>query len=249
MSKAPAFQWYPNDYIRDTRILSLSARGAWADMLNFMWYAPDRGMLTGTYEQLARQLSCSIEEIKNVLNELSVTKTADVTICNNLVTVINRRMYRDERERKLTRSRVQKHRNAKCNATSNADKTPPSSTSTSSSTSNINNIIDFILPDFIPKDTWDAYIQVRKKKRAADTTYALNLVIRELEKIKQTHNHDPVDVLNQSIVSGWTDVYPLKGGNNGNGNGQRSFRSKQEVVRKANGAQSDGSPWPEDRAY
>jgi len=103
MAKPPAFQWYPNDYIRDTRILSLAAWGAWADMLNFMWYAPERGSLSGTYEQLARQLSCSIPEIQNILDELSVTKTADVTICNNLVTVINRRMYRDERERKLTR--------------------------------------------------------------------------------------------------------------------------------------------------
>jgi len=131
MAKPPAFQWYPNDYIRDTRILSLAARGAWADMLNFMWYAPERGSLSGTYEQLARQLSCSIPEIQNILDELSVTKTADVTICNNLVTVINRRMYRDERERKLTRLRVQKHRSVKCNADSNGTETRVSSSSSS----------------------------------------------------------------------------------------------------------------------
>lgn len=133
MGKNPAFQWYPNDYLRDTRILSLQTRGAWADMLNYMWYSNERGLLTGTHEQFARMLSCSIPEIENVLNELSVTKVADVTIGNDFVTVINRRMYRDERERKLTRLRVQKFRNGQSNATSNDDITAPSSTSSSTS--------------------------------------------------------------------------------------------------------------------
>jgi len=133
VGKNPAFQWYPNDYLRDTRILSLSTRGAWADMLNFMWYAIERGILTGTHEQFARMLSCSIGEIENVINELNVTKVADVTNCNGIVTVINRRMRNEEKERKSTRLRVQKFRNAKCNDASNVDITPPSSTSSSSS--------------------------------------------------------------------------------------------------------------------
>lgn len=133
MGKAPAFQWYPNDYIRDTRILSLLSRGAWADMLNFMWYSVDRGTLTGTPEQLARMLSCSIPEINTVLDELNVTKVADVTKSNGIVTVLNRRMVRDEKERKSTRLRVKKFRNGQCNDSSNESVTPPSSTSSSSS--------------------------------------------------------------------------------------------------------------------
>lgn len=137
MGKNPAFQWYPNDYLRDTRILSLPSRGAWADMLNYMWYAEDRGVLIGTHDQFARMLSCSPEEIKQVINELSTTKIADVTNGNGIVTVINRRMYREERERKSTRFRVQKFRNAQSNATSNDDITPPSSTSSSTSIKNI----------------------------------------------------------------------------------------------------------------
>jgi uncharacterized protein YdaU (DUF1376 family) len=132
MGKNPAFQWYPNDYLRDTRILSLSSRGAWADMLNYMWYSEERGLLTGTHEQFARMLSCSIPEIENVLNELNVTQVADVTNSNGVVTVINRRMHREEKERKSTRLRVQKFRNGKCNTDSNANITPPSSTSSSS---------------------------------------------------------------------------------------------------------------------
>jgi hypothetical protein len=79
----------------------------------------------------------------------------------------------------------------------------------------------FVLPTWIPQETWNSYLAVRKKKRAADTPYALNLVIKELIKIRDVHNHDPVEVLNKSITSGWADVYPLKdsGGQNGTGRG------------------------------
>jgi hypothetical protein len=84
----------------------------------------------------------------------------------------------------------------------------------------------FVLPDYIPQETWAAYMAVRVKKKAAQTPYALNLIISELEKIKKTHNHDPVDVLNKSIKSGWIDVYPLKTEENSNGNG--TFGSKKD---------------------
>lgn len=133
MAKAPSFQWYPNDYLRDTRILSLSSRGAWADMLNYMWYSEERGVLSGTVEQFSRMLSCSKNEIEGVLEELNVTKVADVTNRNGIVTVINRRMLREEKERNSTRLRVQKYRNAQCNESSNVSVTVPSSTSSSSS--------------------------------------------------------------------------------------------------------------------
>lgn len=102
----------------------------------------------------------------------------------------------------------------------------------------------FILPDWIPVETWKSYLVVRKKKKAADTKYALDLVISELKKIKETHNHDPVDVLNKSITSGWTDVYPLSGGN-GNG-GSRYTGGTRKTFEKTGGAQSDGAPYPVD---
>jgi hypothetical protein len=73
----------------------------------------------------------------------------------------------------------------------------------------------FVLPDWIPKETWEAYLECRKKKRAAPTNYAFWLIINELEKIKSQYGHDPVKVLNKSITSGWTDVYPLKDEGNG----------------------------------
>lgn len=69
---------------------------------------------------------------------------------------------------------------------------------------------EFILPDWIPIETWQAYMEVRNKKKASKTPYALNLIVKELIKIKSQYNHDPIAVINKSIQSGWTDVYPLK---------------------------------------
>ena len=49
-------------------------------------------------------------ELDHALAELSNTKTADVTLRNNNVTVVNRRMNRESKEREATRLRVSRHR-------------------------------------------------------------------------------------------------------------------------------------------
>lgn len=131
MGKAPAFQFYPGDWIQDTRILTPVTRGIWIDMLCFMWRSEARGSLSGTIEQLARMLSCNASEITHAVHELSVTKIADVTECNDFVTVTNRRMAREEKVRKQTLSRVKKFRNANEKRESNGPVTPPSSSSSS----------------------------------------------------------------------------------------------------------------------
>ena len=74
MGKAPAFQFYPGDWIQDTRILSPLTRGIWIDILCFMWRADERGKLSGSECQLARILSCEKDELKTAIEELSVTK-------------------------------------------------------------------------------------------------------------------------------------------------------------------------------
>jgi hypothetical protein len=103
---------------------------------------------------------------------------------------------------------------------------------------------NFILPDWIPQETWEAYLAVRKKKKAAETPYALNLVIQALVRFKDLHNHDPVMVLNKSIVNNWTDVYPLKDQDGINGNRSGTTGGAAKTPQKAGYAQSDGEPYP-----
>ena len=136
--KAPAFQFYTGDWIQDTRILTLATRGIWIDMLCFMWRSPERGILKMSCEQFARLLSCTREEVKTAIAELAVTCNANVTESNGIVTIINRRMAREERERISTRCRVAKHRAVLLKQKCNASVTLPSSSSSSSSTKVLN---------------------------------------------------------------------------------------------------------------
>ena len=130
--KPPAFQFYVRDWLSDPqlRMASHDTKGVWIDLLCFMWEAPERGQLTGTPPELARMVGATDEVFGIFLDEAKRLKFADVTFCNNEVTLINRRMARDQKNRNNTRLRVARHRS---NAPCNGKVTPPSSSSSSSS--------------------------------------------------------------------------------------------------------------------
>lgn len=67
----------------------------------------------------------------------------------------------------------------------------------------------FVLPDWIPEDTWAAYCKVRVGKKAKNEPHALGLIVKDLEKFRAA-GHNPVDVLNNSIKSGWAGVFEPK---------------------------------------
>lgn len=68
----------------------------------------------------------------------------------------------------------------------------------------------FALPDWIPEEPWNGYVEMRVKKRAQMTDRARELVIAELSKFKEA-GHDISAVLNKSTKNNWTDVYEPKG--------------------------------------
>lgn len=80
----------------------------------------------------------------------------------------------------------------------------------------------FSLPDDIPKDAWDGFLEMRKRKRANPTDRAKGGIVKKLRALAEA-GHPPGEVLDQSTNNNWTDVYPIKDTMNGtarNGNGQ-----------------------------
>jgi hypothetical protein len=67
----------------------------------------------------------------------------------------------------------------------------------------------FVLPEWIPEDTWLAYCAVRKGKKAKNEPHALGLIVKDLEKFRAA-GHDPVEILNNSIKSAWVGVFEPK---------------------------------------
>lgn len=110
--KLPAIQFYPADHIKDPN-LSMCApatRGIWMDLLCAMHENNRSGQITGTPQQLSRLCRCTAVEFSDALADLSSTKTANVTERNGIVTVVNRRMHREAKDRENTNLRVQKFR-------------------------------------------------------------------------------------------------------------------------------------------
>ncbi len=130
-NKPPAYQWYPGDFRRDPRVIALTfgSRAVWRECLDAMFLDGNRGTLSGTPEQLARICLCSVTEFETFLSENESLNVADVTICDGVVTLVNRRMHRAAIEREKTRKRVAKHRGKR---DGNNDVTPPSSSSSAS---------------------------------------------------------------------------------------------------------------------
>ncbi len=111
MSKAPAFQFYPGDYMQDTRLLSLEGRGAWVDLLCLMWRSSERGRVTATPDEFARLFGCKKEQAQRVMKELQNQHICDFeSSSNGDVTLICRRMVREEAQRTSGASRSQKLR-------------------------------------------------------------------------------------------------------------------------------------------
>ena len=125
--KSPSFQFYVKDWLSDLQLRKCqpSTRGIWMDLLCYMWWDGCPGKISATPEELGRMTGSNNGELEtffldaekhkfcDVILPQNVTCNADVTKCNIEVTIINRRMYREEKLRENTRLRVQRHRGKK----------------------------------------------------------------------------------------------------------------------------------------
>jgi hypothetical protein len=123
----------------DVGMCSPATRGIWMDAICAMHLAGRTGLLSGTPRQLSQILRCTLDEFATAFAELKAQKVGDVKMKNGVVTLVNRRMQRQHREREATKKRVDKcRRNAKGNAESNAPETPHSHSHSHNSSSSPN---------------------------------------------------------------------------------------------------------------
>lgn len=69
--------------------------------------------------------------------------------------------------------------------------------------------VAFVLPDWIPLETWTAFLEMRKRIKKPATEFAKKLIVGKLEKFK-SQGQDVVAILEKSITSGWQDVFEIK---------------------------------------
>lgn len=136
MGKRPSFQFYPGDWMKDPALSMCepATRGIWVDLLCAIHELDHAGQVTGTPEQLSRLCRCSVAQFVDALTEIRLTRSADVSERNGIVTVTSRRMKRDSIEREKINERVKKHR---CNGVVTDVETQMKQRSSSSSSSSL----------------------------------------------------------------------------------------------------------------
>jgi hypothetical protein len=195
MGKAPAFQFYVRDWLADPdlQMASSSTKGIWINALCFMWESQDRGRITGEKIAMARMLMCSNDEFEHFLEEADRLHFCDVERQENvrgdkILTLTNRRMFREEKSKKLHRDRQVRYEEKKQSKSNDAkidgEMTPPSSSSTS--TSNIYSLAQFEL-------FWKAYPKKRSRGQAekafqkiSPDEELLNRILTAIEQAKKS---------------------------------------------------------------
>ncbi len=134
MADLPYMQFYPGDWLRDTRALTASAKGAWIDLLCAMWISPEPGMICMRLSAFGRLIGLTEDRTAQVIDEL-----ADLGVCDRVnhddgrITVICRRIVRDwsnladerndlsSKRSEAARARWDKHRQSTGNADGKQD--------------------------------------------------------------------------------------------------------------------------------
>ena len=100
--KIPSFPFYPGDWRKDPELnaCSKAAKGVWIDLMCFLWEAPQRGKLTGTWADFANLLGLPEPTARALIQELVDHRVPTlVTHRHNKVTLMSRRFIRMEKER------------------------------------------------------------------------------------------------------------------------------------------------------
>lgn len=83
------------------------------------------------------------------------------------------------------------------------------------------------IPEWMPADRWNAFIEMRGKSRKHPTGEAVKLIIGKLTDWR-AQGHDPGLVLDRSTENNWTTIYEPKGERHGNANQSKPPRDNRD---------------------
>jgi hypothetical protein len=117
--KAPSVQWYYKDWLSDKKLqmASPSTRGIWMNLLMYMIDCPlgesdcSAGELTLTTRRICQLGGCLEPEAELFIEEALELKFCDISVTQGgTVTVMSRRLSRDDKRRRKWRERKEKQR-------------------------------------------------------------------------------------------------------------------------------------------
>lgn len=103
MAKNPAFQFYPADHTRDLGEHDLHIEGAWMRIQCTLWWSETPGKATKSLANWARVLRVGHKKSLSIIDYLLKKNIASGEVRGNQITIISRRMLRDEHLRQVRR--------------------------------------------------------------------------------------------------------------------------------------------------
>lgn len=94
--------------------------------------------------------------------------------------------------------------------------TPEPRSPNTSKTHQLNTKSIMALPDWLPVDAWNGWLEMRKVRKKPMTDRAVTRALNKLDSMRLA-GQDIAEVLDRSTMNGWTDLYEIKGANH-NGN-------------------------------
>lgn len=85
------------------------------------------------------------------------------------------------------------------------------------------------LPEWLPRDCWVAFVEMRKKIKSPLTDHAKDLAIRKLDEFRK-QGHSPRDILENSIIGNYQGLFIPR--QNGNGGGNGHHEGKYERIQR-----------------
>ena len=226
MTKRPAFQFYPGDWLRDTglRSCSAAARGLWMDILCFMHEGSPYGYLKVNHKvilspNLARMCGLTLQETDGCLAELAEAGVFEIDAEG---VIFSRRMIRDEelRNKRAACGHLggnptlkDNHKVSVCLSNEVKQKpTPSSSSSSSSSNTTSKEVVGVEFPANLQSAdfgaAWESYLAYRKSSRLKSLAPAS--IQAQLKNLSDMGHDEAIEAINQSIANGWQGIFPPK---------------------------------------
>ena len=121
----PYMQFYVDDFDNDTCGLSSSAVGVWLRILLAM-HRKKSGQITGSIDKLSKITRCSVDELNSALTEFENDSVCEILReSNGAVTIICRRLFREEQKRNNSAERVRRFREKKASEQIDETETKP----------------------------------------------------------------------------------------------------------------------------
>ncbi len=215
-------KWYPTDWLHSTcrDELTPAERATFHDYVCMASMREPIGEFRiSTWEGLARQLNTPLEIIEKTTEKCIKYNRIFIEEKNNeiFVKIINYLKYQSNlhSHKPLLQANVNKKSNKSkkllAKSRSRLDKIRLDKTRKEKK-KEINKekkIVVFSLPEWIEKETWEAYLEMRNNIKKPPKQKAIELAIGKLEKLRN-QGHDPKKVLEESILNGWAGVFPLR---------------------------------------